>query len=198
MTAPPVLLNGAPTRYMLDAGVFYIGSSFILYGNTVGGFKWDPADETRDPDWDGKRAPIEGQQRDIGGTASLTAKFLVASDAAILMGTPGAESDGSDGVNTITPLDNDVFWPEGAFQDNGLFLARRQDNTLFGVLMPRFYIKSSGFQTADKNETGVDTRIVPVIRKTESGIINVSEKPWRYLGADEIADLEAYLEALEA
>lgn len=194
----PVLISAAPTKFPLDAGVFKIGSSLVLFGNSVGGFKWDPADETRHTEFDYRRAEIEGQQRDVGGTPQLTGKVLIGSAAALIAVSPGAESDGSDGVNMITPLDNDLFWPTGAFQNDGLYLARRQDNAIFGVYMDRFYIKSSGFQSADKGETATEVRIVPVIRKTEDGIINVSEKPWRYLEIDELQDLVDWLETIEA
>jgi hypothetical protein len=194
----PVLISSAPTKYPIDAGVFKIGASLVLFGNSVGGFRWNPGDETRHVEFDGRRAEIEGQQRDVGGAAELTGKVLIGSSAALIAVSPGAESDGSDGVNVITPLDNDLFWPTGAFQNDGLYLARRQDNAIFGVYMPRFYIKSSGFQSADKNETATDVRIVPVIAATEDGIINVSEKPWRYLEIDELQDLVDWLAALEA
>jgi hypothetical protein len=193
----PVLISAAPTKYPIDAGVFKIGSSLTLYANSVGGWRWNPGDETRHTEFDYRRAEIEGQQRDVGGAAELTGKVLIGSAAQLIASTPGAESDGSEGVNVITPLDNDLFWPTGAFQNDGLYLARRQDNAIFGVHMPRFYIKSSGFQSADKNETGFDVRIVPVIAATESGIINVSEKPWRYLEIDELQDLVDFIAALE-
>lgn len=189
----PVLISRAPEKYPIDAGVFKIGSSLTLFGNSVGGFRWNPGNETRHVEFDGRRAEIEGQHRDIGGTPELTGKVLIGSSASLISATPGAESDGSDGVNTITPLDNDLFWEAGAYMTDGIYLARRQDNAIFGVYMPRFYIKSTGFQSADKNETGFDVVIRPVIAATESGEINVSEQPWRYLEIDELQDLITYL-----
>ena len=195
----PVLLDAAPRNYLIDAGVVKIGSSLVLVGNSVGGLRWNPGDETRHPGFDGKRADIKGQHRDIGGDASITGKVLIGSSASLIQATPGAESDGSDGVNTITPIDNDLFWPDSAYGVNAVYLARRQDNKIFGVLMPVFHMKTSGFQSADKNETAWDVVITPDIDDPGDGTpINLSAKPWRYLEIDELQDLVDHLTALEA
>lgn len=195
----PVLINAAPKQYLIDAGVVKIGASLVLVGNSVGGIKWNPDNQSKQPDFDGKRADIQNQDRNIGGNAELSGKFLIGSMASILRATPGAESDGSDGVNTMTPIDNDLFWPEEAYGVDGVYLARKQGNKIFGILMPRFKMTTSGFQSADKGETGWDVSIKPVIPDTEEGgEINVSEQPWRYLEIDELSDLVTYLTALEA
>lgn len=190
MTAPPVLLNGAPENYLIDAGVFFIGSSLVLYGNTVGGLKWAPGTETRHVEFDGKREDIEGQHRDIGGSSRISGKFLIGSDASLIQATPGAESDGSSGANTITPLDNDIFWPEGAYMDDGLYCGRRQDNKINVIWMPRFFIKTSGFSSADKNEVGWDVEAVSVLPR---GTTNLSAKSYRYVVVDDLDALVSLL-----
>jgi hypothetical protein len=199
MTAPPVLLSSAPRGYLIDAGVVVIGSSLVLVGNSVGGITFNPGDETRHVEFDGRRAEIRNQHRNIGGAAVIEGRFLIGSDASMISSTPGAESDGSDGVNTITPIDNDIFWPDGAYQENGLYLARRQDNKVFGVRMPVFYMKTTGFQAQDKSETGWALRITPVIDDPGDGSpINLSATPWHYLSADDLDELSDYIAALEA
>jgi hypothetical protein len=195
----PALLDAAPKNYLIDAGVVKIGASLVLVGNSVGGLKWSPGTETRHVQFDGKRDDIQFQHRDIGGDASITGKVLIGSSASIISATPGAESDGSTGVNVITPLDNDLFYPESAYGVDGVYLARRQDNKIFGVLMPVFLMKTTGFQSADKNETAWDVEIKPCIADTtEGGTINLSAHAWRYLEIDELDDLVTYLTALEA
>lgn len=196
---PPVLLSAAPKNYLIDAGVVKIGASLVLVGASVGGWRWNPGTETRHVQFDGKRDDIQFQHRDIGGDASLTGKVLIGSSAAIISATPGAESDGSDGVNTITPLDNDLFYPSNAYGVDAVYLARRQDNKIWGILMPVFLMKTSGFQSADKSETAFDVELKPCIPDTaEGGELNLSAHAWRYLEIDELQDLVDYLTVLEA
>ena len=190
MTPPPVLLNGAPVNYMIDSGVFYASESLVLYGNTVGGLQWRPGMEIRHVQFDGLREEIESQHRNTGGGSVLSGKFLIGSDASIISSHPGAESDGSDGANTITPIDNDLFWESGAYGSNGMFVGRRQDNKVFAVLMPRYYIKTTGFQSADKNETGWDIEVRPVL---PAGSTNLSAPAYRYVSADDLDTLAAAL-----
>lgn len=187
---PPVLVNAAPENYLIDAGVFYIGSGLVLYGNTVGGLRWQPGVETRHVEFDYKREDIEGQHRDIGGRSMISGRFLIGSDASMIQATPGAESDGSAGANTITPLDNDIFWSEGAYGSDGLYIGRRQDNKVFAVRMPRFYIKTSGFQSQDKNEVGWDVEIVSVLPRDTT---NISAKSYTYVVADDLDALVTLL-----
>src|SRR5690242_20002648 len=98
-----------PSQYLIDVGVITIGGKTVAWGATVGGLKWSPGNEVRHVQFDGLRAEIQLQHRNTGGSPVLSGKVLSSSDANVIRMHPGSSSDGST-MNTITPLQSDVFW----------------------------------------------------------------------------------------
>lgn len=178
------LLNGAPTKYLIDAGAFYSGST-VLYGASVGGLTWRPGTETRHPQFDGLREEIAEQHRNTGGGSVITGKFLIGSEASIIAASPGSSSDGSTGTNTINLIDNDEFWGSGAYGTDGYYFGRRQDNKWFAIHMPVYFIKATGFQSSDKSETGWDVEIRPVL---PADTTNLSAPAYTYEVLDELPE----------
>lgn len=165
-----------PDKYLIDVGVITIGGKTAAWGATVGGLKFASGLEVRHVQFDGLRAEIQLQHRYTGGSPVISGKVLSASDANVIRMHPGSSSDGST-MNTITLLQNDVFWSAGDYLTDVYYIGRRQDNKVFMIHMPVAYVRKAEFTTTDKNETGWDIELVPVLSSSET---NISEVPYTY------------------
>jgi len=165
-----------PTQYLIDAGLLTIGGNTVTWGATVGGLKWQPGNEVRHVQFDGLRAEIQGQHRNTGGSPVISGKVLSSSDANVIRMHPGSSSDGSS-TNTITPLQSDVFWQSGAYLTDVYYVGRRQDGKVFMIHAPVCYVRKAELSTTDKNESGWDIEIVPVLPEDTD---NISAAPYTY------------------
>ena len=169
-----------PEQYLIDVGVITIDGKVTAWGATVGGLRFNPGVEIRHVQFDGLRSEIQGQHRNTGGSAVISGKVLSSSDANIIRMNPGSTSDGSD-LNTITLLQNDVFWAEGDYLDDVYYIGRRQDNKVFMVHMDKAYVRRAELTTTDKSESGWDIELVPVLEdSTENPLTNISLMPYVY------------------
>jgi len=165
-----------PTQYLIDVGVITIGGKVAAWGATVGGLKFSPGLEVRHVQFDGLRAEIQGQHRFTGGSPVISGKVLSSSEANVIRMHPGSSSDGSS-TNVITMLQNDVFWSAGDYLTDVYLIMRRQDNKVFMVHAPVCYVRKAELSTTDKNESGWDVELVPVL---DSDTTNISEVPYTY------------------
>ena len=158
-----------PTQYLIDVGLITIGGKTAAWGATVGGLKFSPGNEVRHVQFDGLRSEIQLQHRNIGGAPVLSGKVLSSSEANVIRMNPGSSSDGST-LNTITLLQSDVFWSAGDYLTDVYYIGRRQDNKVFMIHMPVAYVRKAELTTTDKNESGWDIELVPVLPSTETNI----------------------------
>lgn len=172
----PVPSYAVPSAYLIDVGVITVGGKTAVVSATVGGLKWSPGAEVRHVQFDGLRHEIQLQHRNTGGSPVLSGKVLSSSDANVIRMHPGSSSDGST-MNTITPLAANTFWVAGDYLTDVYYIGRRQDGKAFMVHMPKAYIRKAEVATTDKNESGWDVEIVPVLASTETDLAKV---PYTY------------------
>lgn len=113
-----------PNDVMLDAGVFYIGSTIV--GATKGEPKFENMWELQNLDFDGKHAPIKGNDRKFYGPAKISATLLEMAPAASgnqIVKLEAGSSEATTGVTpntltTVTPKAGGVLYPAADYIAN--------------------------------------------------------------------------------
>lgn len=152
----------APQAFGIDAGVFLVGSTPI--GATKGGMQFDPGVEIRHIEFDGLSTEIAGLHRITKYTATMSAKVLDLTDAALSRYFPGATSDGSSN-NLFTMKDAREFWVTGDYLTNLKFVQQQSDGSAesFVITFARAMVKVNSITTEDNNETVVDVTFTAVL-----------------------------------
>ena len=149
----------APTNALIDAGVLYVGSTPVGFGATKGGLTFDPADDYRQIEFDGRRHYIAGLDRKTGGRPVIKGKMLDATAASILRYEPGATSDGSTSINTITPKALGPSFVTGDYLTNVKLWCRGQSGHVIRVVFPYALCVKRSLATTDNNEGEWDLEI---------------------------------------
>lgn len=161
-----------PSDVLLDSGVLYIGGTKI--GVSRGGWKFDPAFEIQNVDFDGKHAPIKGLDRKFHGESMISGQIIEFGAAATgdqiakLEQTSSSADTGvtPDTLTTITPDDGGGFIAAGDYHSNVRVVFERGIAAGTGVkkyaavLFASALIKTYKLAGQDKNHPVIDVEIV--------------------------------------
>ena len=113
MTAPLTGFTATfPTDVVLDSGALYVGAT--VFGAFSGGLKFDPANEYRAVEFDGRRSPVKGLDRKASMMPKLSGTMIQLSTTNVGQLEPGAAVNATGAWTGSTS-----YWPK----DAGQFLA---------------------------------------------------------------------------
>lgn len=185
-----------PSAVMVDAGVLYRrdpdGANLIGVGPSRGGLSFNPNKEMRNIEFDGKRAAIQGLDRNTSFNPQITGTLIDLSQSNFGMYEPGSTSGTSGSASRITPLQADEFLAVGAYIDDLLYVGRLQDNRIIVVGFPCALVSQYDISGEDKNEAGVQ---ITIEARVPQAATNISEAPYRIFYANSIAELDAIFPA---
>lgn len=159
----------APTAFVVDAGVFLVGSTPI--GATRGGMQFDPGVVYRHVEFDGKTTDIAGLHRITEYNATMTADMMDLTDAAISRYFPGATSDGS-ANNLFTMKDARDFLVTGDYLTTLKFVGQQSDGATENLIItfPRALVQINNIRTNDKDESLVNVTFKAVLDVNASNL----------------------------
>lgn len=89
MTAPLTgYTSNLPTDVLIDSGVLYVGAT--VFGAFAGGLKFDPGNEYRQVEFDGRRSPVKLLDRKSSVMPKITGTVIQLSTANVAQIEPGA------------------------------------------------------------------------------------------------------------
>lgn len=141
----------APSAFVLDAGVFMVGSTVI--GATRGGMKFTEGKEIRHIEFDGLTTEIAGLHRITSYNTTMSGEMLDTTDAAISRYFPGSTSDGSSD-NLFTMKDARAMFATGDYLTNLIWKGQTSDGATENLIVtfPRALVLDPVLTTNDKNE----------------------------------------------
>jgi hypothetical protein len=162
--------------FHVDAGMLYVGSTPIGWGPSRGGLTFDPGITMREPEYDGKSTPIDGQMRVIEYRSRITGQILDKSAAALGRLLPGYTSDGSTD-NVIAPRAARSFISESDTLSDVLLIMRGSDGVAAGVWFKKAIVESWTLSGEDNNEGLYDISILALLPDDDG----VNDPPFRLI-----------------
>lgn len=183
-----------PSEILIDVGVLYgrlsgYGSALLGVGATRGGLTFNPGRELRNVPFDGKMADIEGLDRFIGSSPTLTGNLLDFSRKSLGIFDPGSTSADSGSMARIQPLSNSVFLGADAYIKDLLWIRRMKDSTLIDVIgLARALVSQYEEVGEEKNEVIAS---VTIAGRVPADATEIEGVPYSRFRATSIDDLDA-------
>jgi hypothetical protein len=148
--------------FHVDAGMLFVGSTPLGWGPSRGGLSFDPGITMRNPEYDGKSTPIDGQPRVTEYLSRITGQILDKSAAALSRLLPGSTSDGSSD-NVIAPRAARSFISTSDTLSNVLLIYRGSDGNATGVWFKKAIVETWTLAGEDNNEGLYDVSILALL-----------------------------------
>jgi len=181
-----------PTEAMIDAGVLYIrnpdASNLIGMGPSRGGLTFNPGKEMRNVEFDGKTTDIEGLDRVLRYSSTLTGGLIDFSRKSLGYYEAGATSADSGSTARINPIGATEFLAAGAYLKDLLWISRNQDNRIKVVGFARALVTEYEVAGEADNETIAN---VTITARLPRDVTDINQCPYRWFIANDIADLAA-------
>ena len=155
-------------RFLVDAGMLFVGSTPIGWGATRGGLTFEPGGAIRKPEADGITTPIDGTLRPTGYDSKITGRLMDASMDSIMRLMPGSTSDSSSTNNAITPLAARTFITVNQTLANVLLVHRGSDSKMQATWFPKAIVARWNKASADSDEGLFDIEIWALLTASQS------------------------------
>lgn len=162
--------------FLVDAGMLYVGSTPLGWGPSRGGLSFDPGEEKREPEYDGKSTPIDGTMRTTKYASRITGQILDKSALSLGRLLPGYTSDGSTD-NVIRPRDARSFISTSDTLSDVLLIFRGSDGAAAGVWFKKAIVEKWSLAAEDNNEGLFDVSILALLPTTDG----VNAPPYRLI-----------------
>jgi hypothetical protein len=162
-----ITIDYTVNSFLVDAGMLYVGSTPVGWGPSRGGLTFDPGEEWRDPEYDGKSTTIDGTLRPTIYNSRITGQILDKSAPALGRLLPGYTSDGSTN-NIIKPAAARAFTSTSQSLSDVLLIMRGSDGVAMGVWFRKAIVESWTLSGEDNNEGIFDVSIKALLPSTDS------------------------------
>lgn len=186
MTAPLTGFTATlPTDVVLDSGVLYVGAT--VFGAFTGGLKFDPGNEYRAVEFDGRRSPVKGLDRKSNMMPKLTGTMIQLSTTNVAQLEPGATvvaSGAWTGSTSYQPKRAGTFLAAGDYLTDVRAIWLRGGGNFVQVRFPAALLTKYDVTSQDNAEIAIALEIEARLDMSVSGA-NTGDSPFRieYLSA---------------
>lgn len=155
-------------RFLVDAGMLYVGATPVGWGATRGGLTFEPDGVLREPEADGITTPIDGTLRYSRWNSRITGRLMDATIESMMRLMPGATSDGSSPNNYITPPNARTFITTSQSLENIILIHRNSANQYQATWFPKAIVRRWNKVSPDSDEGTFDIEILALLKSTQS------------------------------
>lgn len=186
MTAPLTgYTSNLPSDVVIDSGVLYVGSA--VFGATTGGLKFDPGNEYRNVEFDGRRSPVRALDRKAMTMPKLSGTVIQLSTTNVGQIEPGATTVASGawtGSTSYQPKAAGGFLASGDYLTDVRAIWMRGSGAYVQVRFPAALLTKYDVTSQDNAEIAIAIEIEARLDLTVSGA-TTGTSPFRieYLAA---------------
>lgn len=171
MTAPLTgYTSTLPSDVVLDSGVLYIGAT--VFGALTGGLKFDPGNEYRAVEFDGRRSPVKGLDRKASVMPKLSGTMIQLSTTNVGQLEPGAAINATGawtGSTSYQPKAAAGFLASGDYLTDVRAVWLRGGGNFVEVRFPAALLTKYDITSQDNAEIAIALEIEARLDMTASG-----------------------------